>query len=92
MPRPALLRVCGKCSWIWEWEDENKKTVCPICKHWNFTHSYSAHSQYGRLAYKFKFTQEPWIDKKVNAFLNDLNKVVIEYNEDHYPGWDDPPY
>ena len=88
MPKVALLRTCGHCHWIFEWKDAESKTGCPQC---GFG-SYSAYSVHGRMAYKFKFTQEPWMDVQLLAKQSKLLEYIKKYNDEHYPGWDDPQY
>jgi hypothetical protein len=62
MPK-VTLRCCASCEWIYEGNVD-----CPKC---GFG-SYSAHYVYGKKAYKFKVTQEPWLEKKVEAYRSKL--------------------
>ena len=85
----APLRTCGSCMWIYVSDTVGEKPAgCPKC---GFA-SYGAFATYGRNAYKFKFTQEPWTDRILQQRQNELMREVIKYNNKHYSGWDDPKY
>lgn len=74
MPRPANLRVCASCEWIFKWENPRNKTGCPKCE---FA-SYSARYVYGNTAYALARTQKPWYDKKLSAYAQQLHKEINE--------------
>lgn len=46
--------------------------MCPKC---GFAH-YGAHYVYGSKCYSYAKTQKPWIDKKMTAYLIELEKDV----------------
>ena len=50
-----ILRCCASCEWIFV-----NHTDCPKC---GFG-SYTAHYVYGKLAYKYAKTQEPYLEKR----------------------------
>jgi hypothetical protein len=68
----AKLRVCASCEWIFSIE---KHGMCPKC---GFAH-YGARYVYGDKCYKYKITQEPWINRKVQAYTL---KLFDEVNKD----------
>jgi rRNA maturation endonuclease Nob1 len=49
------LRVCASCKWIFELKHYK---ACPKC---GFGH-YRAHYVYDKKCYKYKLTQESWIE------------------------------
>lgn len=56
--KPAKLRVCASCEWVFT---AVKSYNCPEC---GFV-SYGAHYVYGKTAYTYKYTQKPWREKKL---------------------------
>jgi hypothetical protein len=64
-------RVCASCEWIFR----DVLTGCPKC---DFV-TYSAHYVYGKRAYRYVKTQEPYFKKKVSDFacklLNEIEKT-----------------
>jgi hypothetical protein len=69
MKKPAKLRVCASCEWIFD-----KGIECPKC---GFG-SYGAYYVYGNKAYTYKKTQHPWLEKKLfnykQKLLNEIKK------------------
>jgi hypothetical protein len=63
----ANLRVCASCEWIYEGHRD-----CPKCQ---FV-SYGARFVYGSKAYRFKVTQEPWMDRKMTRYQRQLSEEV----------------
>jgi len=63
MGRTAKLRVCASCEFIFR-----GATECPEC---GFGH-YGARYAYGNKAYTYEKTQEPFIEKKVEALRSKL--------------------
>jgi hypothetical protein len=55
----AKLRVCASCEWVFEGH-----IPCPQC---GFA-SYGAKHVYGNKAYKYKYTQEPFITQKLQTY------------------------
>ena len=53
----ATLRTCAECEWIFK---AIPSTICPQCG----GGSYGARYTYGREAYKYASTQEPWTGRK----------------------------
>ena len=68
----TIWRVCASCEWIF---DGRKFDACPRC---GFAH-YSAYRVYGRAAYRYKNTQKPWVDRKMDKRALELFKQVREY-------------
>jgi len=67
----ANLRVCASCEWIYEGHRD-----CPKC---GFA-SYGARFVYGSKAYRFKSTQEPWMDRKMERYRRTLMDEVEAAN------------
>ena len=63
----AKLRVCASCEWIFK-----KHASCPKC---GFAH-YGAFYVYGNICYKYAVTQQPWMDKKVAAYIFTLREDI----------------
>lgn len=63
----AKLRVCASCEFIF-----SDHSSCPMC---GFAH-YGARFVYGDKCYQYKKTQKPWIDRKVEAYIDRLNKQI----------------
>jgi hypothetical protein len=59
----AKLRVCMSCEWIFEGDCD-----CPRCG-WA---SYGARFVFGDKAYRYKVTQQPWMDRKLTAYKSEL--------------------
>lgn len=70
MTQKANLRVCARCEWIFKQSNSEK---CPKC---GFAH-YGARYVYGDLAYKYKNTQEPWMNKKMDRYKSQLLDEII---------------
>ena len=66
----SKLRVCASCEWIFDISEANENGGCPKC---GFGH-YGARYVYGDKAYKYKKTQEPWIERKMSKYYNFLRK------------------
>jgi hypothetical protein len=74
----AKLRVCASCEWIFDIKDEHPEYGgCPKCE---FVH-YGARYVYGNKCYKYKETQEPWIDRKLDSYRRKLITHVEKTNE-----------
>ena len=71
-PKDAKLRVCASCEWIFLRDEDTDKNGCPKC---NFGH-YGARFVYGKKAYRFHETQEPWLNKKIAHYTNELMKEI----------------
>lgn len=67
--RHAKLRVCASCEWIFKSEDS-----CPKC---GFAH-YGARFVYGNSCYRFAITQQPWIDRKVAYYVDQLRDEIYD--------------
>lgn len=69
----AKLRCCASCEWIYEGAND-----CPKC---HFA-SYGARFIYGDKCYKFKVTQEPWMNRKLSDYqvklLDEIEKSVTK--------------
>jgi len=63
----AKLRVCASCEWVFLGGVE-----CPQC---GFG-SYGARYVYGNRAYRYKKTQEPWIERKIEHYRLTLMDFV----------------
>jgi hypothetical protein len=63
----AKLRCCASCLWIYE-----GPSACPMC---GFA-SYGARYIYGDKAYRLKFTQMPWLKRKLARYQMRLQKVI----------------
>jgi hypothetical protein len=66
---PAKLRVCASCEWIFE-----SGVECPKCQFG----SYGAYYVYGSAAYRFKYSQKPWREKKLTNYEVQLNAEITE--------------
>lgn len=64
----AKLRVCAHCEWIFLLSKSNEYVDCPKC---GFAH-YGARYVYGNKAYRYKITQEPWVNKKIDKYFCEL--------------------
>jgi hypothetical protein len=74
MGRPAKLRVCASCEWIFK-ESVNIKS-CPKC---GFAH-YSAFYVFGKKCYRYAITQKPWMEKKLDTYRLDLLSEIDKTN------------
>lgn len=68
----ARLRTCARCEWIFE--QDGTLSGCPRC---GFAH-YGARWVYGRRAYRYARTQEPWLNKKVAHYKEALWREIRE--------------
>ena len=66
----ANLRCCASCEWIY-----TGNRSCPKC---GFA-SYGARFVYGDKAYRYKKTQEPWMERKIERYAMKLMDEI----EDH---------
>lgn len=66
----AKLRVCASCEWIF-----NDGVGCPKCQFG----SYGAHYVYGKKAYRYALTQQPWYDRKMAEYSC---KLISEVKND----------
>lgn len=77
--KQAILRVCARCEWIFR-ENISLRVVpdtvggCPKC---GFA-SYGARSVYGKQAYSYEKTQEPWVRKKMDSYYGELQREIKE--------------
>lgn len=69
----ADLRACASCRFIFR-RSETDDDACPECK---FGH-YSARFVFGRAAYKFEKTQQPWVDNQVRKLREELRQRVCQ--------------
>lgn len=67
MRKPAKLRVCASCEWIF-----NDGIECPKC-HFG---SYGARFVYGEKCYQYFKSQKPWFDKKMSSYAGTLFKQI----------------
>ena len=67
----ADLRVCARCEWIWK-VSETDIEICPLC---GFG-SYGAHYVYGKKAYDYAVSQEPWKQRKITNYTLLINREV----------------
>lgn len=67
MKKIAKLRACASCEWVFSGGVE-----CPKC-HFG---SYGAYYLYGRRAYRYAKTQQPWFDRKVEQFMVTLRREI----------------
>lgn len=77
----ANLRCCASCEWIYLGHRD-----CPKC---GFA-SYGARYVYGKKAYRFLKTQQPWLNKKINHYkfnlLTEMRKTIEEEEKfNHLP-------
>ena len=66
----AKLRVCASCEWIFERGD-----TCPC----GFGASYGARFVYGDACYRYKHTQKPWLDRKMESYQIKLMQEMEEH-------------
>ena len=62
MSKLAELRVCASCEWVFK--NSESPEGCPKC---GFG-SYGARYVYGKKAYKYEETQEPWLEQQMIRF------------------------
>lgn len=71
----AKLRCCASCEWIFQ-----NGVECPKC---GFG-SYGARYVHGNKAYRYKYTQEPWYQKKIDGYslklLSEIKKSCSSKN------------
>jgi len=65
--KPAALRVCASCEWIFKGGVE-----CPKCQFG----SYGARYVYGAAAYRYALTQEPWRENKLASYALKLDAEI----------------
>ena len=85
-PQNAPLRVCVSCEWIFKSDTVIEWTSCPKC---GFGH-YGARFVYGKKAYRYAVTQEPWMQRKLDAKKVDLLNEIGKTNpvkKEKYPEW-----
>ena len=70
--RHARLRVCASCEWIFK--DHDSFTKC------GFAH-YGERHVYGDKCYKYKYSQEPWMNSKIRCYTSKLNSIIYETNQ-----------
>lgn len=68
-PLRAKLRVCASCEWI-----QHDKPECQKC---GFG-TYGAFYVYGKKAYRYRQTQQPWLDRKMAEYETKLRKEIEE--------------
>lgn len=71
----AELRVCASCEWVYKLS-ETEDGGCPKC---GFAH-YGAHWVYGKPAYRYAITQEPWLKRKLARYEYQLQCEIVEWN------------
>ena len=71
MRKPAKLRVCASCEWIF-----NDGVECPKCQFG----SYGARFVYGEKCYSYFKTQKPWFDKNMSSYAGALFKQINAVN------------
>lgn len=71
----AKLRVCASCEWIFHISDA-KNGSCPKC---GFGH-YGARYVYGNKCYRYKETQEPWLEKLLAIYKGKLLDEIDLWN------------
>lgn len=69
--REGVLRICASCEWIFKEPGD-----CPKCQFGTYT----AHSVYGKKAYEYAVTQQPWVDKKLASRRHELRVEVLKTN------------
>lgn len=72
--RRANLRCCASCEWIYEGLRE-----CPKC---GFA-SYAARYVHGDRAYRYKKTQEPWMNRKIDRYTVKLLDEIASANKEN---------
>jgi hypothetical protein len=72
MTQRAKLRVCGRCSWIFEGNSD-----CPKC---GFA-TYGARYVFGDACYGLKKTQRRWFDYQMALRASELRAEIAEANE-----------
>ena len=68
------LRTCSNCEWIFR-KGPRGGTKCPKCRF----PSCGAHFVYGRDAYRFELTQQPWKIKKMHVYERKLDTEILPY-------------
>lgn len=63
----AKLRCCASCEWVFSGGIE-----CPKC---GFG-SYGARYVFGSRAYRYRFTQLPWKNRKMEAYEDTLDREI----------------
>lgn len=71
--KPANLRTCASCEWIFSLSDTNGDVTCPKC----YFGSYGAFYVYGNKAYTYHKKQTPWLEKKLARYSAELHKEII---------------
>jgi hypothetical protein len=71
MTQRAKLRVCGRCSWIFEGE-----TDCPKC---GFG-SYGARWVLGKVCCRYRITQQPWLHRQMDKRARELLDEILTSN------------
>ena len=71
--KTADLRVCMFCEFIFKL---SKQSYCPICSFGISGGTYGAYYVYGKKAYKYYKTQEPFKIKKIAEFESKLDKII----------------
>lgn len=74
-PLGAQLRVCASCEWIFN-ISQAENGACPKC---GFGH-YSARYVYGKECYRYKRTQEPWLERHLAAYSDALLDEIDRWN------------
>ena len=69
MLKYSHVRVCASCEWIFK----SKNPQCPKC---NFG-SYAAAKVYGKKAYDFIYSQEPWKERKLLNHSLQLDREIV---------------
>jgi len=77
MSQRANLRVCASCEWIFVRGTPPQFPSMPAggCPKCGFAH-YGAHHVYGRNAYRYAETQQPWYDRKMSEYAGRLRAEI----------------
>lgn len=70
--KPASLRCCASCMWIFTWAPG---TPCPECPQCQFGH-YGARRVFGNNAYRYAKTQKPWYDRQMQHHSDKLRQQI----------------
>lgn len=77
MPQPALVHTCPSCKLVFRVGEKEISPVCPGCGE---EHTYSARSVFGKQAYRYEKTQQPWKTEQIRVFSRDLTAMVNNFN------------
>ena len=69
MLKYSHVRVCASCEWVFK----SRNPKCPKC---DFG-SYAAARVYGKKAYDFIYSQEPWKERKIANYSLQLDREIV---------------